>query len=171
VPPEHQSNFLSLAEEKELVNQPHGFTGCASVLDNRTGAGDTDFIMKISYQSTWLKMAAVMVALTFGVRAYAEGPREEIVHAYRLMKAADHDYDGHREAALKDLREAGDKLGLTLEGEGVHEERQWKSDRRMNEARRLLREARGKLEDRDRERAADKVDHAIKELDAALKVR
>jgi len=41
----------------------------------------------------------------------------------------------------------------------------------MNEARRLLREARGKLEDRDRERAADKVDHAIKELDAALKVR
>lgn len=116
-------------------------------------------------------MAAVMLALTFGVRAYAEGPREEIVHAYRLMKGADHDYDGHREAAMKELRIAGDKLGLTLEGEGVKAERQWKSDRRMEEARRILKEARNKLEERDREKAAANVEHAIKELDMALKVR
>lgn len=127
--------------------------------------------MKLSYHSVWLKMAAVMLALTFGVRAYAEGPREEIVHAYRLLKGADHDYDGHREAAMKELRIAGDKLGLTLEGEGMKEERQWKSDRRLQEARRLLKEARNKLEDRDRERAAASIEHAIKEIDVALKVK
>jgi hypothetical protein len=128
--------------------------------------------MKISYQSAWLKMAAVAVALTMvGVRAYAEPPREELAHAYRLLKSADHDYDGHREAAMKEVQIAGDKLGLTLEGEGVERERQWKSDRRLTEARRLLRDARDKLEEHDRDRVAASVEKAIKELDVALKVK
>lgn len=116
-------------------------------------------------------MAAVMLALTFGVRAYAEGPREEIVHAYRLLKGADHDYDGHREAAMKELRIAGDKLGLTLEGDEIKGERQWKSDKRLAEARRLLKDARDKLEGRDRDRAAASVEHAIKEINIALKAK
>jgi hypothetical protein len=133
------------------------------------GTGDREF-MKLKTQSLYLKMVAIAAALSFfGISAYAESPREEVVHAYRLMKGADHDYDGHREAAMKEVRSAGDKLGLTLEGEGVKEERQWKSDRRMKEARRLLREARDKLEARDRDRVADELDHAIKQVDAALK--
>jgi hypothetical protein len=41
----------------------------------------------------------------------------------------------------------------------------------LTEARRLLHEARDKLEAHDRDRVADHVDHAIHELDAALKVR
>jgi hypothetical protein len=127
--------------------------------------------MKISYQSAWLKMAAVAVALTIGVRAYAEPPRDELAHAYRLLKSADHDYDGHREAAMKEVQVAGDKLGLKLEGEGVERERQWKSDRRLSEARKLLRDARDKLEDRGRDRVAESVEKAIKEIDVALKVK
>lgn len=127
--------------------------------------------MKLSYQSV-MKMAAVVLALSFGTRAaYAETPREELVHAYRLLKSADHDYDGHREAAMKEVRIAGEKLGLVLEGEGVERERQWKSDKRLMEARRLLREAREKLEVRDRDRVAESVDKAVKELDIALKVK
>ena len=116
-------------------------------------------------------MAAVAVALTIGVRAYAEPPRDELAHAYRLLKSADHDYDGHREAAMKEVQVAGDKLGLTLEGEGVERERQWKSDRRLSEARKLLRDARDKLEERDRDRVAESVEKAIKEIDVALKVK
>ena len=113
----------------------------------------------------------MLLALTFGISAYAETPREELTHAYRLMKGADHDYDGHREAAMKEVRAAGEKLGLVLEGEGVKEESQWKSDKRMLEARRLLKEARNKLEDRDREKAAKELDVAIKELNQALKTK
>jgi hypothetical protein len=116
-------------------------------------------------------MAAVAVALTFGVRAQAEPPREELVHAYRLLKSADADYDGHRGAAMKEVRVAGEKLGLTLEGEGGEREKQWKSDRRMNEARRLLRDVRDKMEARDRDRVAESLDKAIKELDVALKIK
>ena len=127
--------------------------------------------MKIAYQSV-VKMAAVAVALSFGARAaYAETPREELVHAYRLIKKADADYDGHRVLALKQVEIAGKKLGLDLEGDAPEHERQWKSDAKLTEARRLLREARDKLEDKDRDRAAASVDKAIKQLDIALKVK
>jgi len=127
--------------------------------------------MKLSIRSTWFKMVAMAAVLSFGAYAYAEGPREELVHAYRLLKGADHDYDGHREAAMKEIREAGNKLGLTLEGDEVKGERQWRSDKRLAEARRLLRESRDKLEVRDRDKAAANVEHAIKELDVALKIK
>ena len=119
----------------------------------------------------YIRLGAVLLALTFGISAYAETPREDLVHAYRLMKGADHDYDGHRVAAMKEVQAAGEKLGLALEGEGVKEEAQWKSDRRMAEARRLLKGARNKLEDRDREKAAKELDVAIKELNEALKTK
>jgi hypothetical protein len=128
--------------------------------------------MKLTSKSSiYLQIAALLLALSFGLKAYAAPPREEIVHAYRLVKGADHDYDGHRVAALKELQIAGEKLGLTLEGEGVKEEAQWKSDRRMREARRILKEARDKLEARDRDRAAEHVDIALKELDRALNIK
>jgi hypothetical protein len=119
----------------------------------------------------YIRLGAVLLAMTFGISAYAETPREELVHAYRLMKGADHDYGGHRDAAMKEVRAAGEKLGLVLEGEGVKEESQWKSDKRMAEARRLLKEARGKLEEKDRDHAAAEVDAAVKEINMALKAK
>jgi hypothetical protein len=127
--------------------------------------------MKTSSRSIYVKIAAIALALTFGVRAYAEPPRDEIVHAYILLKHADHDYDGHREAAMKQLEGAGADLGLKLEGDDQERERQWKSDERLAEARRLVREARGKLEAHDRELAADHLGKALKELNAALKAK
>jgi hypothetical protein len=109
--------------------------------------------------------------LSFGVRAYAETPREELAHAYILLKLANADYAGHRAKAMKELETAGKDLGLSLEGRGSEHERQLKSDEQVAEARRLLREARDKLEARDRDRAAAHLEKAIAEIDAALKVR
>lgn len=140
-----------------------------SALDILLPAGERGF-MKVNSKK-YIRLGAVLLAMTFGISAYAETPREELAHAYRLMKGADHDYDGHREAAMKEVRAAGEKLGLALEGEGVKEESQWKSDKRMAEARRLLKEARNKLEDRDREHAAAEVDAAVKEINMALKTK
>jgi|GEM_PF-2786520 len=116
---------------------------------------------------------AVFAAMTFmfATSARAEGPRDEIVHAYRLIASADADYGGHRGAAMEELHHAGKAIGLHLEGDAPEREHQWKSDRKLTEARRLLHEAKDKLEARDRDRVADHVDRAIHELDAALKVR
>jgi hypothetical protein len=127
--------------------------------------------MKTSSRSLYVKIAAIALALTFGMRAYAEAPREELVHAYILLKGADHDYDGHRVAAMKQLEGAAADLGLKLEGGDVEHERQWKSDERLAEARKLVREARVKLEAHDRELAADHLGKALKELNAALKAK
>jgi hypothetical protein len=118
-----------------------------------------------------MQILAVVMALSFVASARAETPREELVHAYRLLKHADRDYDGHREKALHEVEAAGSELGLDLEG-GTwgHDEAQWKSDQKITAARRLLREARDKLESHDRDRIAARLEKAIKELDAALQV-
>ena len=127
--------------------------------------------MKLSSRSRYIQIVAIVLALSFGVRAYAETPREELAHAYILLKLANADYAGHRAKAMKELETAGKDLGLSLEGRGSEHERQLKSDEQVAEARRLLREARDKLEARDRDRAAAHLEKAIVEIDAALKVR
>ena len=53
------------------------------------------------------------LALTFGIRAYAEPPRDELAHAYVLLKLAKSDYKGIAAAALHgELEAAGHELGL-----------------------------------------------------------
>jgi hypothetical protein len=118
--------------------------------------------------SRLLQIAAVSVALSFAARVYAEPPRQELVHAYVLLKHANHDYEGHRARALEHIQAAGKALDLKLEGDTDTHERQWKSDQLMAEARQLLFHARSSFEGHDRERAANHVDRAIEEIDRAV---
>lgn len=127
--------------------------------------------MKLTKRLLCLQIAAVAAVLSFGVRAYAEPPREELVHAYFLLKTADADYHGHRANALHAVENAGKELGLELKGGIPERERQWKSDAQMQEAARLLRDARDTMESHDRQKVADRLERAIKEVDAALRVR
>ncbi|HWY77827.1 MAG TPA: hypothetical protein VN281_19575 [Verrucomicrobiae bacterium] len=128
--------------------------------------------MKPTSLLLYVRITAIALALSIGARAYAaETPREELVHSYRLLERADHDYDGHRIAAMKEIEAAGKELGIELRGDLPDRERQWKSDRHLAEARTLLRHARQKLEARDRDRVADRVDKAIKEINVALKIK
>jgi hypothetical protein len=127
--------------------------------------------MRKTYRNTCLQIVAIALALTFGLSAYAEPPRDELVHAFRLMKRADHDYDGHRVKAMHEVEVAGKALGLDLGGDIEDRERQWKSDAQMAEARRLLIHARDHLEAHDRDRVADHVEVAIKEINASLRDR
>ena len=125
--------------------------------------------MKNNHRSFYAAVAAAALTLACGFSALAETPREELVHAFILLKTADRDYAGHRVNAMNEVEIAGKALGLRLRGDAPKGERQWKSDDQLTAARRLLVEARVKLESRDRERAAAHVDIAIKELDEALK--
>lgn len=116
----------------------------------------------------FLQIAAFTVAVSFGLSAHAETPREEVAHAYVLLKMANHDYGGHRAAAMHELEAAGNALGLDLHGHGTEHERQMKSDELVAESSRILHEARDKLEARDRQRVADHIERAIREIDGAL---
>lgn len=127
--------------------------------------------MKTPNRSFHTIILAIVLPLAFGVGVHAEPPREELAHAYYHLKFADHDYKGHRVLAMREVEIAGKELGINLGGDGQGEERQWKSDRKLDEARRLLRHAREKLEARDRDRVAAHVETAVKEIDVALKVK
>jgi hypothetical protein len=89
---------------------------------------------------------------------------EKLQHAYHLLEHADGDYGGHREAAMRSIKKASEILGVELKGGEHAEESQWKSDRRLREAKHLL-------EDLAVEAKAKEQPHihrAIKELDKAL---
>ena len=118
-----------------------------------------------------MQIAAIAAVLSFGVRAFAEPPREELVHAYLLLKTANADYHGHRANALHAVEVAGKELGMKLEGGVPEKERQWKSDAQLQEAGRLLRDARDKMEENDRKRVAQHLERAIKEVDDGLRMR
>ncbi len=127
--------------------------------------------IKTPSQFKYLKIAAIALALSFGLSAHAESARDELVHAFRLLKKADHNYGGHRVAAMNEIEAASRDLGLEVGGDLQEHERQWHSDEQLTEARRLLHESRDKLEHRDRDRVADHVEKAIQEIDTALRVK
>jgi hypothetical protein len=124
--------------------------------------------MKHTSRLLHLQILAVTVALSFATRVYAEPPRQELVHAYMLLKHANHNYEGHRAKAMEHIEAAGKSLNLRLEGDANDRERQWKSDQMLAEARHLLYHARGAFEAQDRDRAAAHVDKAITEIDRAI---
>jgi hypothetical protein len=126
--------------------------------------------MKLKHRSLYLKVAALVVALSFGLSARAESPRDEMAHAYVLLKMAKNDYGGHKAEAIRQLELASHDIALDLHGRETEHERQLKSDELISHAADLLHGARNKLETRDRERAAAHLDVAIREIDAALKV-
>lgn len=128
--------------------------------------------MKTTSRSLYSKIAAIAVVLCFGLCAYAQGsPREELAHAYYLLKSANADYDGHRAKALHELGAAGQELGIKLEGGVPEGERQWHSDKQLQEARRLIGDVRDRMEEKDRNRIAHHLDISMHEIDIALKKR
>lgn len=136
--------------------------------------------MKLTSRSLFTKIAAIGLALSFGLCAYAqehphdraaEGPREELAHAYYLLKASKGDYGGHRAKALGELERASRELGMELKGGAPERERQWESDRQMQEARRLVADVRDHMEEHDRNRIASHLDESIRQIDVALRKR
>jgi hypothetical protein len=95
------------------------------------------------------------------------GKIEKLRHAYYLLDHADGDYHGHREAAMHSIKKAADLLGFEIKGGGHAEESQWKSDRKLHEARQLLAD----LQDETGGREQVHVHSAVKELDKALRTK
>lgn len=91
--------------------------------------------------------------------------------AYRILAAGDHDYKGHRVKAMRQIKKAANLLGLDLRGDDRVRERQVLSDDRLREARGLLQNVLGSSEVNSQKGIADHINSAIKQIDAALRVR
>jgi len=99
--------------------------------------------------------------------AWEEAKVEKLRHAYHLLEQADGDYSGHRVAAMRSIKKAAEILGVEIKGNGHAEESQWKSDRKVQEAKNLLAD----LADETTGKEQAHVHLAMKELDKALAIK
>jgi len=91
--------------------------------------------------------------------------------AYHILATGDHDYNGHRVAAMREVHKAADLLGLDLHGDYDGRERQFLSDDRLREARHLLEQVLGAAEVKSQDRIARHLHEAIHQIDRALATR
>ena len=104
--------------------------------------------------------------LGLATKAHA-APGDLLIKAYGNLEMADHDYDGHRADAMKEVEAAGKELGIKIRGEGKGREKQGVSDEQLRIARGLLEEARGELHGKP----LSHVDKAIHQINVALKIK
>ncbi len=100
--------------------------------------------------------------------AWEEVKKHKLRQAFWLMEQADKDYKGHRAVAMKEVRKAGELIGMDLHGDGYGGKPQAKSDARLREAKVLLEEV---VEATGGAAEHEHIRTAIKELDKALTVR
>lgn len=101
------------------------------------------------------------------VAAWEQYKIDKLEHAYHLLEHADGDYHGHRLEAMHEIKRAAGDLGIEIRSHEHEEESQWKSDRRLREAKTLL-------EDIVVETGGVEHPHirkAIKEIDRALAIK
>ena len=90
-----------------------------------------------------------------------------LTQAYVALAQADHDYQGHRVHAMKQIEMAAKVLGFSLNGNGHGHEKQVASDQQLRTAQSLLQQAVAGLPP-----AAQKhVQNAIDQISAALSIK
>ncbi|MGD0813741.1 MAG: hypothetical protein ABSA83_09070 [Verrucomicrobiota bacterium] len=92
---------------------------------------------------------------------------DKLEHAYHLLEGAKADYHGHRVEAMHAIKKAGEVLGVEFHGKDHVEEAQWKSDRRLQEAKRLLQD----LVVESKAVEQPHIHRAVNEIDKALAVK
>jgi len=92
--------------------------------------------MKISSLRPWL------LALILGLAVNASAaPVDLLRQAYGELASADHDYKGHRRAAMAKVEGAARLLGARLGGDSRRHEKQGVSDEHLRAAQSLLQQA------------------------------
>jgi hypothetical protein len=87
--------------------------------------------------------------------------------AYAALSVADHDYQGHRVRAMKNIEAAAKELGVTLQGGGKGHEQQVVSDQQLRTAQGLLQQALPGLP----QKAKNHVERALEQLSTALSIK
>jgi len=90
-----------------------------------------------------------------------------LVQAYTTLERADHDYKGHRHAAMKQIEAAAKLLGVNVRGDGRGHEKQGVSDAQLRAAQALLEQARPGLSGKP----LVHVNKALRQLSIALSIK
>ena len=125
--------------------------------------------MKIKLRRSLAALALAFCVLSFGHRLVA-GPAPAaalFVQAYTALEQADHDYKGHRIAAMKQVEAAARILHVKVRGDGKGHEKQGISDAQLRTAQGLLQQAEGGLSGKARAHVAK----ALQQLSIALSIK
>jgi len=117
----------------------------------------------------------LLAALVFASLLFAFSPKSHaapapaalLSDAYHQLEVADHDYKGHRAAAMKQIAAAGKLLGVKIGGKAKDHEKQGVSDEHLRNALGLLQEAAPGLTGKP----LAHVDAAEKQIQTALKIK
>ncbi len=91
----------------------------------------------------------------------------QLTQAYAALSVADHDYQGHRAKAMKQIEAAAKEMGVSLAGNGKGHEQQVTSDQQLQTANTLLQQAMPGLPPK----AQKHVSKALEDLAAALAIK
>ena len=97
-----------------------------------------------------------------------QGEIEILREAYRILERGDHDYQGHRLEAMKQIEAAAKILGGNLRGDGHAREPQPLSNSQLHQAQGLLEQLKPTLAGRKQTRALEHVNAALRQLSTAL---
>jgi hypothetical protein len=122
--------------------------------------------MNITFFRSFVGLAVVCSVLSFGPRLIARpaASADLLAQAYTTLERADHDYQGHRVAAMKQVAAAAKLLGVSIRGDGKGHEKQGLSDDQLRRAQGLLQEARSRLNGK----VLKHVNKAIQQISIAL---
>jgi len=94
-----------------------------------------------SLRSVLLGGVAVLLLVMAPKASAAPGSVELLRQAYVTLARADHDYHGHRVAAMHQIEAAARELGRDIRGDGRGLEKQGVSDQQLRAAQELLQNA------------------------------
>lgn len=116
-----------------------------------------------------LLLTALLLAfgLVTSAQAQTAGPTTLLDEAYATLAQANHDYKGHRVAAMKQIKLAVGELGGKISAKGKGHEPQAASDAQLRAAESLLQQAGAGLSGKPLKH----VNLAISQINTALKIR
>ena len=125
--------------------------------------------MKINLYRSFVGLAVVCFVLSFGQSLVAAPAPAAglLVQAYTTLEQADHDYKGHRMAAMKQIEAAAKLLGVKVRGDGKGHEQQGVSDAQLRTAQGLLQQAQSGLSGKPLRH----VNKALQQLSIALSIK
>jgi len=122
--------------------------------------------MNTRFLRSTTRALALILFLSLGASLHA-GSGDLLTQAYATLSRADHDYRGHRAAAMAHVEAAGKALGINVRGDGRGHEKQGVSDDQLRAAQGLLEQAKAGL----RGKPLRQVNRAIAQINTALSIR
>ena len=91
-----------------------------------------------------------------------------MIDAYDILASSDHDYDGHRAKAMKQVEAAAKALGVKLHGDDHDRQKQVMSDQKMQLAADKLSKVLENSEVKGQPKISKHISEAIHQIDLAL---